>query len=145
MKTIIFFCITITMTVTISAQQKSTILQGAWQTVSIQEIDRDSVIWKIPGDISGNEMKIWSKNHFLFVGRYKEDSLFTDDYGGGIYKLDGNHYEETLLYHSDPKTVGSTLKMLLESKQDTLIQIYPFDENWQIKSKHWVLKYIRIE
>jgi hypothetical protein len=38
------------------------------------------------------------------------------------YTLDGNKYEEQILWHYNQKSVGNKVKMLWELKNDTLIQ-----------------------
>ena len=95
---------------------------------------------------TGSDMKIWAKNYFIFVGRYKRDTTFTDNYGGGTYTLDGNRYQETILYHSIAEWVGNKPKMLLDVKGDSLIQTWPADDNWQInKSNYRIEKYVRLK
>jgi hypothetical protein len=128
------------------APQKSTPIEGAWHVVSWEQMAGDSLISKFTRDYTGSEMKIWSKNHELFVGRYKKDTVFHDNCGGGTYKLDGNRYEETFLYFPDQKIVGTAQRLLLEIKNDTLIQTWPVDENWQVvKSKYNIQKLTRVE
>jgi hypothetical protein len=52
-----------------------------------------------------------------------------DHCDSGSYTLDGNKYEEQVLWHYNPAYVGNKLKMLMELKNDTLIQTFPVDEN----------------
>ena len=146
MKASILFYLMILMIIIDCAAQESTPIEGAWQVVSCQRIVEDSLIYKFLGNIPGSEIKIRSKNHFLYVGRYKIDTTFIDNYGGGTYKIEGNHYEENILYSSNQNAVGTMIRMLLEIKNDTLIQTWPVDENWQvIKRINHIQKWTRLE
>jgi hypothetical protein len=114
--------------------------------VYAQSIAGDTLVWKFLGDNAGSDIKIWTKSHFIFVGRFKNDTAFADSYGGGTYTLEGNRYEETILYHVATNWVGSKVKMLLEIKGDSLIQTWPADDTWQInKSTYRVEKYVRLK
>jgi len=75
------------------------------------------------------------------------DSAVIDGGGGGPYKkLNGNIFEESIQYFSVPSVVGSHVRMLLEIKNDTLVQIYPVDENGQIdKSNYREQKRVRLD
>jgi hypothetical protein len=146
MKKIMLFCVMILGVIFGCTQQKSNPIEGAWQVVSWQNIAGDSLVWELGVDYIGTEMKIWSKNHFAFAGRYQRDTTFIDNCGGGIYKLHGTHAEENILYFPDQSVVGTTIKLLYELKNDTLIQTWPADENWQVvKSRYNVQKLIRLE
>jgi hypothetical protein len=69
-----------------------------------------------------------------------------DGYGGGPYKLNGNRYEENIQFFSVQSVIGQTVKMLLEIRNDTLIQTWPLLENGQIdKSNFRQEKYIRLD
>jgi hypothetical protein len=72
------------------------------------------------------------------------DTATYDNYGGGTYKLDGTHCEESYLYFGEKSMVGTSQKLLLEIKNDTLIQTWPCDNNWQInKSNYNIQKLVR--
>ena len=91
-------------------------------------------------------MKMWTKEHFAFVGRYKSDTTNFDSFGGGQYKLDGDRYEEIIQYHVAAGMVGDTVKMLLEFKNDTLVQTWPVGSNGQIDKRNFnEEKYVRLE
>ena len=120
--------------------------EGTWNLVSMQRISGDTLEWIFPGDITGSDMKMWTKDHFSFVGRFKRDTTIVDNFGGGTYTLNGNQYEETILYAANSDNVGSKIKILLEVKGDSLIQTWPLDDNWQLdKSNYYIEKYIRLE
>lgn len=149
MRKIIFLSLIISLIIGSCTQHEvKSPIEGPWQVVSWQSIKGDTLQWKLGTEYVGNEIKSWSKSHFLFVGRYesKKDSTFINNYGGGTYKYDGTHYDESYIYFVDQKIVGTSQRLLLEVKNDTLIQTWPCDENWQInKSNYNVQKLVRVE
>ena len=123
-------------------------IEGAWQVVSWQHIAGDTLMMEMGVDYTGTEIKIWSGNYFNFVGCYTrlQDTTIVDNYGGGTYKLDGTHCEESYLYFGAKSMVGTSQKLLLEIRNDTLIQTWPCDDSWQIdKSNYQIQKLIRTE
>lgn len=146
MKTSLFLLVIISMIIGGCAEQKKSSIEGTWQVVSWRNMAGDSLVWELGDHFSGTEMKIWSVDHFAFVGRYKQDTTFIDNYGGGTYKLDGIQCVESYQYFVDQKMVGTTQKLLIEIKNDTMTQTWPVDDNWQIvKSKYNIQKLIRIK
>lgn len=146
MKTTLFLFLLIT--VLFIGCNRSTNLphEGAWQLVYAKSVSADTVVNEFPVDLTGSDMKIWTKNHFIFVGLYNLDSTIINSYGGGTYKLEGNRYEENILYHTYPNFVGKKINMLLEVKNDTLTQTWPVNEDGQIdKHNYEIEKYIRAE
>jgi len=130
----------------IQAQNKKSSIEGVWQLVNSRSMVGDKIMSEFPVNYTGSELKIWTKTHWTFVSRYKQDSTFSDEFGGGTYKLDGNKYEENVVYHFYKPYIGKNLKMLLEIKNDTLTQIYPLDKNGNIfKLQYSIEKYVRIE
>jgi len=75
-------------------KKKSNPVEGAWDLVYAVKVSDDTVKMKYPGDIEGNKMKMWSGEHFIFVGLFRKDTTAIDSFGGGIYTLDGNIYRE---------------------------------------------------
>ena len=75
------------------------------------------------------------------------DTVTLNNYGWGIFKLsEGNKYEESITYHHlSESSIGTTIKMLIEVRNDTLIQRWPTDENWKLAEKYSTEKYIRLE
>ncbi len=146
MKTRILFCLLIVMILPGCTSKKTSPMEGAWQVVSWERTAGDSLMWKFPGSFTGSEIKIWSEGYYSFAGRYKTDTAFVDNCGGGTYRIEGNHYEENVLYFPDQKVVGTTLRLLLEIHNDTLTQTWPVDENWQvIKSEYNIQKLKRLD
>ena len=120
--------------------------EGAWQYVSAKYVSNDTVVFEFPGTLNGSSMKIWTKNHFIFVGLFNFNSKEINSYGGGTYTLTGNRYVENILYHTNPEFVGKKIDMLLEIKNDTLIQTWPVNKDGQIdKHNYRIEKFVRAE
>jgi len=121
--------------------------EGGWQLVRSESVENGKTTVNYPGKMVGSEFKIWSDRHFMFVGRWKQDSTVTDNYGYGSYTLDGTAYEETVLYHFMQSYQGKKIKMTLELKGDTMIQVYhPLDiEGGETSNVSSVEKYVRLK
>ena len=148
MKAKITICLMISFITLSCGQQKKSSIEGAWNLVYAQKVSADTIEWEFPKDFpGGSELKIWSKGYVLYYGHWKMDSAVIDGGGGGPYKkLNGNIFEESIQYFSVPSVVGSHVRMLLEIKNDTLVQIYPVDENGQIdKSNYREQKRVRLD
>jgi len=104
-------------------------IEGAWQLVYCKWANVDETF---PAQIQSSDIKMWSGGHFTFVGHFKTDTASLDNYGGGIYKLDGKKYGENVIYHANKKAIGSRPKMLLEIRNDSLKQKYPTNDNWEL-------------
>lgn len=144
MKRSVFLALIVWLMAGCSSADKKSPVEGAWK-LAHEFIKSGDRIDKFPVNITGGEIKVWSGSTFVFVGRFKQDSVFTDSYGGGTFKLDGNRYEEEVLYHADEDYRGKKVKILLEIKNDTLIQTYPVNDNWQVDpEKYSVEKWVRI-
>ena len=146
MKAMLLCCLMAVWVISGYAQQKSPKIEGAWQLVSAKSVEGKST-YVFPGDWNGSQMKLWTKNHFAFVGvlKAKQDTATFNNSGGGTYKLTGNRYVETIKYHSDKSSVDKTIKMNIEIKNDTLIQTWPVDEKGKIDPANYnIEKYIRL-
>ena len=90
---------------------------------------------------------MWSEKNFMFVGRWQQDSVTIDNYGFGTYILNGNEYEETVMYHFMKEYQDQKIKMTLELKNDTLVQVYhPVDSTGKsIENISSVEKYVRLK
>lgn len=121
-------------------------IDGAWSLVSYLTVSKDTVVGRYVGkDVIGSQIKVWSQNHFVFVGRFIVSDVAKDNYGGGTYTLEGSQYIETILYHKNHQWVNSQPRMLLEIKGDTLYQIWPVNAQWQInKFDYTVEKYVKL-
>ncbi len=121
-------------------------IEGAWRLAFEYEISGDSISTTYPGTNTGSEIKVWSGNTFIFVGKFIQDSISTDNFGGGTFKLDGNRYEESVQYHSAPEYLGQKVKLYLEVKNDTIIQKWPVDDNGEPVIDHYYLeKWVHIK
>ncbi len=89
---------------------------------------------------------MWSDNYWMFVGQYKQDTVFTDNFGGGSYTLDGIVYKETIMYHTTKDYLGQTLRMRIVVENDTLVQVWPADEKGEIdKGNYTSEKYAKVK
>jgi len=121
-------------------------LEGAWELVYGSWSAYDETF---PAQIRGGGTKLWSKEHFAFINRFiiDEDTTdtFYDLYGWGTYELNGDKYKEQIKLHSADGYHGTTARMLLEIRNDTLIQKWPADENWMLPEEYNYEKWIRLE
>ena len=146
MKSSFFYSILIFFILISCSQKKNLNMEGAWKIVQIQSITGDKVVTDFPGKDEVDVVKIWSGNHFMEVGRLKSDTIVTNDYAYGTFKLDGTSYEEHVKYHFYKPYEGTTVKLSLVFRNDTLIQTYPVDDKGQPdKNGAWVEKYIKIK
>lgn len=129
-----------------STPQQGSSIEGAWKLVHATVVRNGALAGEFPESWSGNDMKMWSHGHFTFVGRMKSDTTYTDYYGGGKYTLQGNRYQEEIEFHMVPGLIGTTAKMLLEVRSDTLIQTWPVKDDGQIdKDNFYEEKYVRLD
>jgi hypothetical protein len=146
MKANIIFNLMISIIMLGCTPQKTSPIEGTWKLVYGIWTSNDTVVYEFPGKLTGSQIKMWSKDYFVFAGRFKIDTAFSDNSGGGRYKLQGNRYEEDIQYHTETTAVGKTAKMLLEIRNDTLIQTWPLLDNGQIdKSNFDQEKYVRLD
>lgn len=150
MKPILLCCLMIALFLGACTDKNSTMikgsseLEGAWKLVYAKSVGSDSTASVFRLNYAGSQMKMWSKDHFSFVGMFKQKTAIIDNFGGGTYKLSGNRYTETYLYNAAEDYVELDEMMLLEIKNDTLIQTYPVDENGKIDPKSYnIEKYVR--
>lgn len=146
MRSLSLLCLIASTLIVGCAPPKPSPIEGAWKLQHATWVHRDSLVGEYPGMWVGGGMKMWTRDHFAFVGRYKSDTTNFDSFGGGMYKLDGDRYEEIIQYHIATGMVGDTVKMLLEIKADTLTQTWPVGTNGQIDRKNFnEEKYVRLE
>jgi len=142
MKKTIFLGLIISLIISCTTQERKSSIEGAWQLVYGKWTGLKGTF---PGQIPGSDIKMWSKEHFTFVGQFKLDTALLDNYGGGTYTLDGNRYQENVIYHANKPSVGSKPKMLLEIRNDSLIQKYPTNENWELVGEYSIEIYKRLK
>lgn len=148
MKKATFFGLIISAIIVSCTNQQNKFPQGAWKNVQFQSMITDSLGKIVTNNYNLDVVKMWSEKNFSFIGQWKQDTIIRDFYGGGTYNLEGNRYEENVVYHfSHPgKVMKYTLKALLELRNDTLIQTSPVDDNGQINKKRYSIeKYIQVK
>ena len=126
------------------SQQKKSPLEGTWKMViGDPKIDVDTSFQTM---MKAGQIKTFSKEYFTFVGHYeRNDTVFYKGYGAGTYKLDGDRYEEHILYHNDSTLIGTKYRCLLEIRNDTLFQKCSTDNNWKLQKDFGTEKYIRLK
>lgn len=97
-----------------------------------------------PADIGGGQIKMYSKGYFTHVGQFKLDTVI-DNHGCGSYTLDGNKFEEKIIYRYDGTGQGKIKRLLVDVENDTLILRWPVNENWKLADKFNTEKYIRLD
>ena len=142
MRRVIFLSLIIAMIIVSCTQEKKLPIEGAWKLVYGQ---RQSIEGTFPAQVMGSDIKIWSKDYFASVGQLKVDTIIYDAYVGGKYSLEGGRFTEEILYHAMKSSVGTKARLLLEIRNDTLIQRWPVDESWKLQEKYNTEKYIRLE
>ena len=144
MKKVVFLTMIMSLIFLRCTQETRSPLEGAWQLVSGTWV---SIEETYPGQITGSDIKMWTKDYFAFAGEFQFDTVVLDNYGWGKYKfIEGNKYEEYIIHHHNaPGSKGQTIKMLMELRNDTLIQRWPVDENWNLAEDHSTEKYIQLK
>jgi hypothetical protein len=121
-------------------QEERLPIEGAWMWLSADySLDKTESPVQDDAEIT----KFWTGGHFAFIGQLRSGSTIEDRYGWGTYELDGNRYTEHVKFHYDPVYQGSSVRMILEIRNDTLIQKWPVDENWMLPEVFNSEKYIR--
>jgi len=142
MKKTIFLGLIILLIIGSCTQEKKSPIEGAWKMIYAKSRTMEETY---PAQVQGEQIKMWSKEHFTFVGHFEWDTLSQDSYGWGTYTLNGNEYEENIKLHVTKSSIGQTVRMLIEIQNDTLIQRWPADENWVLAEEFSTEKYIRLK
>ncbi|HYQ55820.1 MAG TPA: hypothetical protein VEP89_00640 [Draconibacterium sp.] len=120
-------------------------LQSTWKLVEYKGVSEGETVLTIPGNAEGEQLKSWSGEYFLFVGKFISKGVTSMNYGNGTYTLEGNHYTEHIDIHVSDDYAGRDSKLLLEFSGDTLIHIYPVNDDWTYdKDNYQMEKYIRV-
>ena len=121
-------------------------LEGTWKLVEYRSIVDGEIAWTIPGNAEGEQLKSWSGEYFMFVGKFISDGTTTPNYGSGTYTLKGNHYTEHITFHVSEDYVGTDERLLMEFKGDTLMQINPVNVDWSYdKDNYRMERYVRVK
>jgi hypothetical protein len=120
-------------------------LEGAWKMIYVGTMLKDSLIgeWHPSANAEDSQIKMWTATHFAFAGNSVSDTALVLNAGGGTYTLNGNQYEENILYHTAPTYRNTKLKLTLEIKNDTLSQKYKV--NFEGKDYVSEERYIKME
>jgi hypothetical protein len=143
MKKLTFLSLVIALIIGSCTQEKKSPIEGAWQLVYLKNRSMEETF---PAQISGEQVKMFIKGHISWVGQFKlpTDTAILYDYGLGTYTLDGNKFIENVKIHGQKSAIG-TKKMIMEIRNDTLIQMYPTDDNFNLPEKYHIYKYIRLK
>ena len=146
MKRSLLLCLLIPLFFGSCTQEKASPMEGAWKLAYDYEVSGDQSTLLFPGISKGSEIKMWTGDRWALVGVFFEDSMFTDNFGGGKFTLEGTNYQEIVEYHSAREYLGQTVKLYLEIKNDTLTQYWPVDEQGvPDKNHHYMEKWVRFE
>jgi hypothetical protein len=142
MKRTVLFSLIIALLIVSCTQEKKSPIEGGWQLV-FGNWGSDT---SFPDQITGIDVKMWANGNFVFAGKYQIDTIKEEGFGWGRYRfVEGIHYEEDIIFHPTESYIGQTVRMLLEIRNDTLIQQWPADENWKLAEKHNIEKYVRLK
>lgn len=146
MKKIILLSMIIALIIGSCADSTKKSLQGSWQMVQMQRVDGKKVTNYFSDRYKISQIKMWSKNHFMFIGKYEIDTTVAYRYGTGTFTLDGNIYVEDILYHFSKDYEGKKNKICLQIRNDTLLHVFPVNDQGQPSQEtYWIEKYKRIE
>lgn len=146
MRKTIFLVLVIALITGSCARNTQKSLQGAWKMIQMQMVEGRKVTNYFSDRYTVNQIKMWSEDHFIFVGKYQVDTSLIYRYGVGTYTLEGNLYEEDILYHFSKSYEGTKNKIWLEIRNDTLLHIFPVDDLGQpSQATHWIEKYVRVK
>lgn len=122
------------------------LIEGAWKLIFAQKVTDGVVDFDFPNKVSGSSIKIWSGSHYTSVGKFQVNSSQINLYGGGTYSFEGNIYVEIIKYHFMPNSVGNEVKMILEIRNDILIQKWPVNTDGKIDDNNYFIeKYMRLD
>lgn len=146
MKKIIFLSIIISIIMGSCTQEKKSPVEGAWK-----------LIWAAPKTytdtsfqtmVKTGQIKMFSKDYFTFVGHGEEnDTVYYEGYGAGTYTLNGDKYEEHIMYHNNKSLIGTKYKALDEIRNDTLFHRYNSDkaDSWELRKDYSTEIYVRLK
>ena len=145
MKTPVFLCLIILLIIAGCNQEKKNPIEGTWRMVRVDTFQLADTSFQAM--IKNGQIKTWSKEYFTYVGHGQQDTIMYDLYGGGTYKLDGNKYEEHILYSFLKPLVGARYKAVLEIRNDTLFQKQNSDnaDSYELRKGYVTEVYVRLK
>lgn len=134
-------------TISIHASQAQDFsIVGTWKLVGTQGIRNGITYFQATNSENVDQLKTWTKENFLFVGKTISNYNKNYSFGSGNYTLQGNNYTEMIKVHATTSHEGKMMKLYMELKGDTLFQIGPVKADWSIdKENCWMEKYIKVE
>jgi hypothetical protein len=131
-------------TETTNEDEKNIPIEGAWELVYFKVMLGDSLVYEITkiDPESLDQIKIWSKGYTLFIYQSETDTLIQNG-GAASYTLDGNQYQESIIYHQNASHRDKTVNMKMEYINDTLIQSWDSENDGKLYSS--VEKYLRLD
>jgi hypothetical protein len=143
MKKLIFLGLIVLVTIGAYGQGKKYPLEGAWKQVGydkqfITDTSRKAMI-------KNGQIKMFSREYFTFVGHFEGDTSIYESYGAGTYTLNGDKYEETIIYHNLKDLIGKKFKGLDIVRNDTLFHTRQVDDNWKLMEGGGTEIYIRLK
>ena len=142
MKRTFFLILIIAVIIGSCTQEKKSPIEGAWQLVYAHWQPENMLF---PSQVKGSDIKIWSKDYFAAVGKLTMDTVITNLYVGGKYTLDGAKYEEDIAYHAFEGLIGQKVRLIIEIRNDTLIQKWPANDSWKLEENYSTEKYVRLK
>ena len=148
MKKILFLSLIISFIIASCTQQEvKSPLEGAWRCIYMGgPVSPDTSFQAM---IKEGQIKMYSKKYWTFVGHFQGDSISYELYGGGTYTLNGDKYEEHIMYHNDKSNINIKYKALDEVRNDTLYHRYNSDTVWgdsyELRKGYSTEKYIRLK
>jgi len=145
MKKVLLMGVVIALIISACGKKPGNNPEGTWKMVQMQMNEKGKITNYFSQRYKVSQIKMWSGNHFSFVGKYEVDTTSSYRFGVGTFTLDGNIYEETILYHFDKAYEGNKNKIWLEIRNDTLLHVFPVDNAGKPNpTRHWIEKYIRL-
>ena len=145
MKKVLLMGVVIALIISACGKKPGTNPEGTWKMIQMQMNEKGKITNYFSSRYKVSQIKMWSGNHFSFVGKYEVDTTSSYRFGVGTFTLDGNIYEETILYHFDQSYEGNKNKIWLEIRNDTLLHVFPVDNSGKPDpARHWIEKYVRL-
>ncbi|RLA51281.1 MAG: hypothetical protein DRR42_10855 [Gammaproteobacteria bacterium] len=128
------------------SQSQDFSIVGTWKQVSFESIKNGNSVSYHTNRVDAEQLKSWSKEYFLFVGKTLNNNHASYVYGNGNYSLHGNHYTEMINVHVSPAIEGMELKIYMELNGDTLTQVFPVKNDWSYDIENcWIEKFVEVE
>lgn len=127
-----------------SCTAEKTKINGTYRFASEEFVNNGQSTFRLY-DKNESGLKTWSDKYVLWVNSNPRGEG-GGELGGGTYQLNGNHYTENFQHHASISFRGVSLKMYLELKGDTIIQIWPCDADFNYDKNNCVIhKYVRVD